>query len=82
MNDSNNKMYYLVSKNGLSIPMNINWYEAFEKIKWNENESIQFNDESGKTEITTLPGKIQGHRLWVYRRYSGNIVDKGIIIES
>lgn len=77
-----NKMYYLVSKNGLKVPMNISWYEEFERIKWNENETIYFHDDSGKTEITTIPGKIQGQRLWVYKRYSGQIIDKGIVIET
>lgn len=74
-------MYYLISKSGYKIPMCLHWYNDFEKIKWNENESIQFHDDSGKTEITTLPGKMQGQRLWVYARYSGNIIDKGIISE-
>jgi len=74
-------MYYLVSKNGLRVPMNLDWYEQFEKIKWNENESAKFNDESGFTEIRTIAGKYQGQRIWTYIHLSGEMKDKGVIVE-
>lgn len=75
-------MYYLISKNGIKVPMNLNWYEDFEKIKWNENESITFHDESGTTQINVIPGRMQGERSWVYIRMSGNVKDVGSIIQS
>jgi len=74
-------MYYLVSKNGLKVPMNKDWYSDFEKIKWNENESISFHDDSGTTMIQTRPGKEQGQRTWVYTRLSGELKDSGIVME-
>lgn len=75
-------MYYLISKNGLKVPMNLNWYQEFETIKWNENESITLSDGSGTIEIKTIPGRVQGERFWVYKKYSGNIIDRGVVIES
>lgn len=73
-------MYFLRSKkNGSVISMKEEWIPEYEKIKWNEYEKVVFNEEY-RTEIETIPGRYQGHRVWNYHVYDGDkLIDYGNI---
>lgn len=72
-------MYYLVSHQGNQYEMVPEHISEFEKIKWNEGESIFIDN----VLMQTIPGMFQGERYWIYKIYYNKVViDSGNIITN